>query len=536
MLHRLTVREFLLLHDVDLDVGPGLTVITGETGSGKTSLSKALAGVLGEQVHASSGWVEAALTRPPDLHDLSEVDDPESEDLVVARRFGSPRRALAWGRTTRREAIAHVCAQAVTMTSQHAARQLTSARAQLALVDEASARADDDHGAATEAVAHAYERLVEAQQAFDQWQRQARERTRLIDDATADLAEIEDVAPTPGEDHQVEAAHDVAVHAHELAEARERIGELVHGPSGAITALDEARRIAEGVARIDARYAEVALVIEQGVTVLADASVPEAPEADVDVDALAGRLGALRRLMRRYGPEIDDVLAHAQTCREHLAAWQDPGHEQRLQEALADAQTAYDTAAEALGLLRRRRASQLLHDAVEHLRRLGMADARLTARWTTAADGPRGRDAVELLVALNAGHEGGTLRQVASGGEMSRLYLALLLAAGVSTPTVVFDEVDAGIGGGAVAQALADELVALAADRQVLVITHLPQIAAAGDHHWLVRKETRDEQAVADVRVLDMDARREEIARMLGSTDDDGLRLAEGMLRATTRP
>ncbi len=551
MLERLTVSNLVLIRDAELELGPGLTVVTGETGAGKTILLGALGLILGARADGGvvgptggEAYVEASFAvGPGDLDDeafdgVREVLPDDEDVLTLARRVTAAGRgrALAAGRATTREALERAGERHVGVVSQHEARALARPAVQRTLLD---GFLGDAHAARLQAMADAWRTLGQARRELAALEEEARDADRL----TADLADlvqrVEAVDPTPGEDVELRSERDRLRHVDALLAAAAEAAALLNPDDGdgaqALTA--RAERALQPVEHIDERLAATAEELRDAAVRLEEAAhtlhaYASGLEHDpARLDAVEARLERLDDLARRHGT-TEAALAAAAAASERLDRLGRRDEERAAAEARARAAlTAALVVADELGRARREGATRLATAVERHLADLGMADARVVVTVEPRDLGPTGADDVQLLVAPNPGLEPASVARTASGGELSRIALAIRLAAheGSSVRTLVFDEVDAGVGG-RTARAVGDKLAELSRRTQVLCITHLPQIAARADRHFQVVKE-RGDPTVTRIERLEGDDVDQELARMLGAEvgSEEALRLARSL-------
>ena len=562
MLHELRVENLLLIERAELRLGAGLNVLTGETGAGKTVLAHALDLLLGGRPRsgivrpgAAEAYVEGVFDVPPALRARLEAEErlePGAEEVVVARRVTAEGRTRAYlgGRSATAADLREVGGVLLSFYGQHESRKLMLASAQLEILDGFCGPAHAQRRAAF-AAAHRRERELAA--SLEELRARAGARDRELDLLDWELAEIEQAAPNVAEEAELLAERERLRHAEALRGAVAAglgalEGDVDAGAGGAVAALAGAARAVEALTGVDAgldalgaRLGALAVEADDLATDLRHyGEGVEAPPGRLD--ALEERLALLDRLKRKHGGTIADVLAHAQECRrrrDELA-----GAEEALEDgerALAAARADLEALAEELRAARRSAAGALAEAVRARLADLAMEGATFEARVEPREGfGPTGGDEVEFLIAPNPGVPAGPLRETASGGELSRVMLALMSvaeeAAGEEAGgagTLVFDEVDAGIGG-QTARAVGERLRALAAGRQVLCITHLPQIASLADRHFRIAKDTSADTALTTVQALRRQDVVAELVRMLGADADDvaARRHAKELLKA----
>jgi DNA repair protein RecN (Recombination protein N) len=550
MLTELRVENLLLIERAELRLAAGLNVLTGETGAGKTVLAHALDLLLGGRAKpgivrpgAAEAYVEGVFELAPELRDeLGERLPAGAEEVVLARRIGADgrTRALVNGRSATLTDLRELAEPLLTFYGQHEHRRLTLAGAQLEILD---GFCGDAHLARRARVAAAYGVAREARAALAELRELAGARERELDLLDYELAEIDAAGPTEDEALGLRSERERLRHLESLRGASLGAAEAVVADEAGIGALlAAAGRALESAHGIDGALDGLA-ERWQALAIEADDVAGElrryAEQLDAEpgrLEAVEDRLGVLERLERKHGGSIASVLAHAETCRRRRDEL--TGAELALEAASARLAAAEAQLASGSAALRKTRgaAGPKLAAAVRtRLAELAMKGASFEIELADREPGPTGADAVEFLIAPNPGVPAGPLRETASGGELSRVMLALMgVAAGATRATLVFDEVDAGIGG-QTARAVGDQLRDLAAGRQVLCITHLPQIASLAARHFSIAKDASVNPARTTVAQLADDDVVSELVRMLGADDEsDGAarRHAEGLLRA----
>jgi DNA repair protein RecN (Recombination protein N) len=465
--------------------------------------------------------------------------DLGEEGLVVRREISAEGRSRAWanGSPTTISALARLGSLLVDLHGQHEAQSLLKPAAQRDILDAFAAAMED-----RTRVRDAFEALAQLRDAEEDLRRRCHEIRKRSDYLQHVAREITDTAPRPGEDEALESESRRLSHVEDLTRLAERLGELLEGEErGAIAVLGAVAKALAQLERIDpgvGRWNELLGTAEAALDELARSVQEYAGGIDLDPARLAEvekRRDILFRLAQKYGPAITDVLRTAEEAKRELDTLDTADTDlAALAERRAEAEKTLAAVSAAL-TAKRKAASGRLAKAVEKLLPgLGLPGGRFLVELKPLDSATAsGADQVAFLVQLNVGLDARPLAQVASGGELSRLMLALkvVLAAHDAIPTLVFDEVDQGVGaevGGKVAEALAQ----VAGTRQVLVITHLAQIAARGARHLKVVKRPRKGVATAEVEVLDGTQRVDEVARLLGDPEDPALRQhAEDLIR-----
>jgi DNA repair protein RecN (Recombination protein N) len=550
VLLELRVENLLLIERAELRLAPGLNVLTGETGAGKTVLAHALDLLLGGRARpgivrpgAAEAYVEGVFELPAALRaELGERLPGDAEEVVLARRVTAEGRTRAYvnGRSAAVADLRELAEPLLVFYGQHEHRRLTVASSQLELLDAFCGEAQLARRAAC-AAAHA--RARELERSLEDLRERAAGRERELDLLEFELAEIDAAAPDEAEEAELLAArgrlrHLEALRAAALGAAEAAAPDEGTGATALLAAggagLDGATGVDPALDALAERWR--ALTIEAGDVAGDLRRYAEGLEGDpAALQATEERLAVLDRLKRKHGGTVAAVLHHAAACRarrDELA-----GAEVALAEAgaaLAGARAALGEHAAALRAARAEAAPRLAAAVRERLQELAMEGAAFAIELEGREPGPAGADAVEFLIAPNAGVAAGPLREVASGGELSRVMLAILSVANAGgAATLVFDEIDAGIGGHT-ARAVGAQLRALAAGRQLVCITHLPQIASLASRHFSIAKDPAAEPARTTVSPLDEPAVVAELVRMLGADASDvtARRHARELLRA----
>jgi DNA repair protein RecN (Recombination protein N) len=540
VLIRLQIDNMALIEHAELELERGLNVFTGETGAGKTMLAQAIglltgaapgAGLVGP--HAEEAYVEAEFEVPEGFFDdepLAAVAGlrPEGETtLVVARRLTrvGRSRALVWGRSCARADLEALGGRLLEISSQHEARRLGRAAYQLALLD-----AHAGHGELLAGMADAWAELRRARAAAEGGRAQIEDAERRRAELEALVARVDEAAPQPGEAEDLARERERLRHLDELAAASSSAAALVNPEDGdgALSLASRAAELVAGVERFEPQLAAVAAELRDSALRLQEASIElrgylEGLEARPGrLEWVEGRLALFAELERRYGAPLDEVVRMASQAREALEALDGTGDRQAALEAAAEAalHRAEECAAR-LAQARRESAAGFSAAVERELADLGMEDARLQVTLSPAGLGPRGGDELTLMLAANPGLPALPLAASASGGELSRIALAVRVAArqGGGPEALLLDEVDAGVGG-RTARAVGEKLRRLAGSAQLLCITHLPQIAGLADAHFRVEKSPGDPTVTAITR-LEGDEVVDELARMLGGGPKD---------------
>ncbi|ABL72548.1 DNA repair protein RecN [Paracoccus denitrificans] len=532
MLRHLDIRDMLLIDRLELAFRPGLNVLTGETGAGKSILLDCLGFVLGwrgradlVRAGASQGEVTAVFDLPPGHPARTLLDEagfPVSDELIIRRVNAGDGRKTGWinDRRASGEVLRMLSELLVELHGQHDDRGLLNPRGHRLLldafagVDLAPTRAA---WAARRAARAALERAEAALAA-------ARGEEEFLRHAVAELDKLD---PQPGEEAELDTRRRAMQGAERIREDVARALQAL-GPEGAEGAMLDAARWLDGAAeRAEGRLENPAAALQRALIELGEAvsgveAALEAMDFDPrDLEATEERLFALRALARKHDVLADDLAGLADELRARLSRIDaGEGDLARLRDAVAAADAAYDAAAAALSQQRAAAAERLDAAMAAELAPLKMERAVFRTRLSEAEPGPEGRDIAAFTVATNPGAPAGPLDRIASGGELSRFLLALkvCLARGNDALVLIFDEIDRGVGG-ATADAVGRRLARLAEGAQVLVVTHSPQVAALGGHHFRVAKSVQDGMTTSQVTALTASQRIEEIARMLSGEE-----------------
>lgn len=542
MIDELHAKNVALIKDASIAFDDGLTVITGETGSGKTALLGSLKLLVGERANASlirEGADELS------VEGRFFVDDGEEEGHVACRRVDQRGRGRVSidGSLSSVKALAGTLGETVDLCGQHEHQRLLSLASHVALLDgfsgEAGAEALAAYRDALKAANAAQKELARLQELGAT----ARER---LDQAHFTYDRIMAVDPQPGEVEELEQELPRYENAEALRQAAEGARRALAGDGGAVDELAEAARFLSQVPVDDPELRDLAETLESLAIEAEDAAASLRAYRDaVDVDPeqlaeLQARQAALQGLMRTMGPGMERVLERKAEAAEIIEAAEGSGEAEReAEQAVAVAEKRLATAAEALTAVRQEAAPRLAEAITAQMGRLEMGGAQLAvdvsplarAQWT-ASQGPT---SVELLYQPGPGMVARPLRKIASGGEVSRVMLATKVVQGDSddVETLVFDEVDAGVGG-STAVALGEVLQDLSRSHQVVCVTHLAQVAVFADRHYVVSKRPGDD-GVPETQIHEVtgDARVEEVARMLsGDTSEASVNHAREMLEA----
>jgi DNA repair protein RecN (Recombination protein N) len=545
----LAVENYAVIERVRVRFHRGLNLLTGETGSGKSIVVDALGLLFGGR--ASSEMIRAGadrarvsgifeVTSSPSLTKLLDAAGIEIEDneVLVEREIlaNGKSRAFVASRPVTGALLRELAPHLGDIHGQHDQQQLFKSDAQREMLDS-FAGADD-------AIARRYERWRLATTELEELDRTAQEKLRLADLWSFQRNEIETVSPLPNEDAKLENERRILRNVVKLEESANAAYAALYDAEESATArlqivlkkLDELARIDEGIAIIAATLKPAVFAVEEA----ADALRHYLGKLEADpgrLDEVESRMAALEKLKRKYGTTIDEVLAFLEDVRRELNAVETSSERQTvLRKEVAELAAAYETAAKKLTAMRTSAAKRLSKAVEAELASLAMERTKIEIRVAPAPWSEHGADSIEFLMSANAGEEPKPLDRIASGGELSRVALALKSCAsrpGKGTPrTLVFDEVDAGVGGSA-AEAVGRRLKKLSTTSQILCVTHLPQIAGFADHHYYVEKHEERGRTLATIVELTSSQRTKEIGRMLSGerVTAEALKHAEQLIK-----
>lgn len=532
MLLALSLNDFVIVDRLNLDFQPGFTVLTGETGAGKSITLDAIGLLLGDKADYGQIRQGAAEARLSALFDLSELPElqaelreqgllaEDAEELSIRRIIDAKGKSRSYinNQAATLSQLKSIGSRLIDIHGQNAHHSLNQEAAQRELLDAFAGCT-----ALAGEVKAAYQSWQNANQALKAAQTQSEnlqiERERL----EWQFDELSRLAPAPGEWETVSQSHDNLAHAAELMEAAQETEEAINGDNGLQAQIYRCQKKLEALSCIEPRFNESLNLLASIEAELGEVSAnmrDVASRSDLDPAELAAqeqRLGELMGMARKYRVEPQDLPAKMQEIEAALQQLQAAADIAALEAAAERCEKQYHEAAQQLSAGRRQAAERLGSETAAHMQELAMKGARFHIELLPASPSAFGLEQVQYQVAANKGSPLRPLNKVASGGELARISLALQVVTSqyTQTPTLIFDEVDTGIGGG-VAETVGRALRSLGQKHQVLAVTHLPQVAACGEQHWQVRKNSEGEQTVSSIRVLSAEERVEEIARMLG--------------------
>ena len=532
MLLALSLRDFVLVDTLNLNFQPGFTVLTGETGAGKSITLDALGLLLGNKADYGQirhGAAEAQLSALFDVADLPELradlqeqgllaaDDTELSIRRVIDVKGKSRSFINNQAATLTQ-LKQIGGQLIDIHGQNEHQRLGSEAAQRELLDAFAAAAPE-----AAAVRQSWQAWQQAQQQWEAARNQADtlalERERL----QWQFDELSALGLHTGEWEEISHSHDLLAHAAELMQAAEAVGEIVDGDDGLQSQIYRCQQWLQPLLKVAPQFADSLALLDSIEAELSEVSAnmrTAVAHVEMDENLLAQQEERLQTLMstaRKYRIEPAELPGKQQEIEHALAELAAAADLDALAANTAKAEAAYHTAAAALSAKRSSAAQRLAAETAAHMQELAMRGAQFHIQLSPAAPSVHGTEQVQYQVAANKGSPLRAMSKVASGGELARISLALQMVTSQYTavPMLIFDEVDSGIGG-AVAEVVGKALRALGQERQVLAITHLPQVAACGEQHWQVQKSSTENSTVSRISVLADAARVDEIARMLG--------------------
>ncbi len=536
MLSLLHIENIAIIQSADITFDPGFNVLTGETGAGKSIVIDAIGAVLGERTSrelirtgAKSALVTAVFTGTLPTQWLEENGFPNTgEELMLQRELHGDGRNVCRvnGRPMTVAQLRQLGRQLLNIHGQHDGQQLLDPECHLGYLDRFGKT-----GPLLERYRQAYGEVARLRREISSLEMDEAERSRRVDTLEYQIRELERAELKPGEDEELDARKTLLRGAGKLMEAIQEAQFALLGGEDSRGACDLIAQ-AEGAVRSVAKLGPQLEELGEKLTALRYAADDAAEtvrdfgeEFDFspeELDRLESRLDVIYRLKKKYGPTVEDMLSYLDRCREELSQIQDADDTiQRLEETLQKARTKAQTLGGELSQARKAAARELQVRIQEELRQLDMPKVRFEAEFEESPGQDHmdetGMDQVQFLMSANLGEALKPIQKVASGGELARIMLALknVLAQDDGVGSLIFDEVDTGVSGRA-AQKVAEKMADVAEHKQVLCVTHLPQIAAMADTHFSVEKGERDGRTYTKVERLDKRGRVEELARLIG--------------------
>ena len=551
MLHRLQISNIALIDKSDIVFDTGFSALTGETGAGKSILIESVSFVLGDRASrdsirtgANKASVEAEFVlsdESPALAYLKEHELDDEHTLIVYRELSLSGRNVCRinGTLVSNAELKELGALLVDLHGQHAHQSLLDNTTHIHLIDAFSKEQDG-------LLAELDSTRTEALRLQNEWkllQTSYAQRMQRIDMLQFQLREIDRVSPVDGEEEELDTRRNVLRNAEEITEGLNTAYEALFGEAGTLSTLSEARESLRRIGRYDPQYQQLSdrtdesyYVLEDVAYTLRDARSTFAFDPD-ELESIESRLAQLQNLKRKYGATIAEILAYRDKIAEELKLLLDHDNQAEIKEkAFHEAEKRFAAVAEKLSAQRKRTAKTLCETALKQMKDMGMPNAKFEAEFQSVPASElseNGIDQVEFLLSANRGEPVKPLHKVASGGEISRIMLALKIALSDADriETLIFDEIDTGISG-MVANAVARKMHELSLRHQILCVTHLPQIAAYADHHYVASKESDESTTRSKTRRLTEAEIPAELARIMGASSDDeaALRHAEQLL------
>ena len=535
MISHISIKDFAIIRDLELDLHPGLNIITGETGAGKSIIIEAISMALGSRAdtdYIRTGAEKASITLTADMEDLDVqeiLDDagvPADDPLVLRREISAGKKSLCRvnGTIVPLSFLGKLCRRVADIHGQYDTQTLLNPEGHVDVLD---LYGDDELRNVSHMVSGFYTDLTHTKAALDSLRRKLADSERQKDLMRYELQEIEESCLQEGEDETLEEEIRLMQNSEDIYQKLSQVYDAVYdsddsasGRLGAcLSALESISSYSKDLADAAQQFSDAYYALDdlgRDLRRLRD-GVSFSPE---DLNEKMERLDLIDRLKRKYGGSLEAVFAYRDKAQRELQTIENADAElEDLESKKKLYQEQYETAAARLSVLRKRTAKTLEQEVDRELADLNFADAALSVSIEDAPAGEKGSDRVEFLIRTNKGEAFKPLAKIASGGELSRIMLAMKRIIGDldRIPTMIFDEIDAGISG-ATAGVVGEKLRSISADHQIVCITHLPQIAALGDHHYRIEKTSDGISTHTTVVPLSEDGRVEELARLLSGT------------------
>ncbi|MCI6094024.1 MAG: DNA repair protein RecN [Clostridium sp.] len=557
MLERLIIKNIALISSLDIELGGGLNVLTGETGAGKSIIIDSVNLVLGERaskdliaINQQKARVEALFSIKNNDTVKSLLNDngllSEDDELILMREITASGKSLCRinGEVVPLATLHLIADSLVDVHGQHTHQSLLDPKKHMHMVDEFNA---SDIIPVRNKVAELYRAYTEVERKLNSGFVSAEERERRIDILAYQINEIEKAHLYAGEEEEITAELAVLSNAERISSSLDIASDIISGDRGSLGSVRKAADALSRISDISAVYSDIYERINSLYYELEDASYQLrdlslsfefSPER---LNELENRMDYLNSLKRKYGGSIEAVLEFMQNCKTELEELSSSDEiRERLIKELARLKSEYFEASARLTALRNQAAQALSENVTKQLHELGMANAQFTYVNNVSDEKLHinGSDSIEFMFSANAGEPCKPLAKVASGGELSRIMLAIktVCADADAIPTLIFDEIDSGISG-VTAIKVGEKMARIAASHQVLCITHLPQIAAYADSHFLVEKTMDNGETHSSLRQLGDEERRTELARIMGSVnaDESAVKYAQELISASEK-
>ena len=534
MLRLLHIENIAVIEQAEIVFEDGFNVMTGETGAGKSIVIDAISAILGERAYrdmirtgTSRAAVRAIFDRVPELPWFAENGVPYDAETDIRRELTADGKNLCRvnGTAVTVGVLKKLGVQLINIHGQHDSAALFDEAQHLTVLDSF---AEDE--AERAAYAERYEAVRALRREIDRLSMDESEKLRRMESLQYQIDELTKAHLRPGEEEELEARRKLMQNAEKLSDGLHEASACLDGDSqtdGAATLLGQAERALARLARIDDQLASLQETVADLMYRVRDCAEQVAEQVDAlsfseaELDDVEQRLDILHRLHRKYGPTCEEMLAYLEKAKNELDEIEFSSD--RVEQLKKKLRAAEQTAQEAALVLRERRkraGEQLSARICSELAELDMKKVEFSCVFTETELTPLGADAVAFYMTANAGEALKPLSKVASGGELARIMLALknVLAERDRVPTLIFDEVDTGVSGRA-AQRVAEKLLAVSRTKQVLCVTHLPQLAALADTHFRIAKREADGRTYTSVTPLDFEGRRQELARIIGGAN-----------------
>ena len=534
MLNVLHIENIAVIEQAEICFDRGFNVLTGETGAGKSIVIDAISAILGERTYrdvirtgAPRAFVSAVFSGIPELAWFGENQvEYDADELLIQREIYPDGKNVCRvnGRPVTVSILKRLGVQLISIHGQHDSQQLFDETSHLAYLDLFA-----HDGGLLEEYGEKYARVQELTKEIQRLSMNESEKLRLVETLQYQIDEIERAALTPGEDIELESRRRVLQNAEKITDALQGAIAALYGDesttgaaellSGAEQALARVERVDEDAAALHQRVADLMYAAQDAAEELRD-RLDGLSYSQEELEQLESRLDTIHRLKRKYGGSCEEILAFLDNAKNQLDEIEFASDRiERMEKQRAAAEQEALSTAKKLRAVREETAAMLEARMQEELSQLDMPKVRFVCQFDAAALSPSGIDSVRFLMSANVGEALKPLSKVASGGELARIMLAMknVLAAEDSVGTMIFDEVDAGVSGRA-AQKVANKLWSVARGRQVLCVTHLPQIAAMADTEFTVEKRVENERTYTSVLRLDAQGRRQELARLIGGS------------------
>ena len=534
MLELLHIENIAIIEAADIEFAPGFNALTGETGAGKSIVIDSLSAVLGQRTSrelirtgAEKAFVSAAFSgMAPELTEELGIQPEADGTLLLQREIQTDGKNVCRvnGRPVTVGQLRALGARLLNIHGQHDGQQLLDEEQHIVYLDSFG-RA----GSLINTYAEKYKHFTDIRRQIGALQMDEAEKARRVDTLQYQIEELRRAKLTPGEEEELTARRGMLRNAEKFLDAVAGADYALNGDDsggGALSALRQAQDALGGVRHLDDAFGQLYERLGEAYSEVYDiAATVEDKRGELDVspgelDRVESRMDLLYRLKKKYGATVEDMLDYQARCEAELAQIEDAGDTlARLEQALSKAEKEARQAAQALSDARKAAAEQLTSQILAELQQLDMGKIRFAVDFAEKPLDSDGMDTVRFLMSANVGEELRPIHKIASGGELARIMLAMknVLSEQDHVGTMVFDEVDTGVSGRA-AQKVAEKMARISRRKQVLCVTHLPQLAAMADTHFSVEKGERGGRTYTEVRRLDREQRRQELARLTGGS------------------